>query len=164
MNMIGDTVDLDPTGLRARLRANPVRPPLDHLKDLAALWRQIGGGDVPILDSDDNEEPVEPVRRKHRPPLASVARPMALPPRLICREDAAAYVSVSPNTFDAMVADGRMPDPRRLTERRLAWDVRQLDAAIDRLPVDGDAETASDTTDHSWKDIDAQAKAKSAVR
>ena len=57
----------------------------------------------------------------------------------------------------------------RLSERRLAWDMRQLDAAIDRLPVNGNAEAISDETstdasdDHSWDDIDAQAKNKSAV-
>ena len=112
---------------------------------------------------------LKPTRpRKRKPTLAGVARQAALPPtlapRLICRDAAAAYVGVSPNTFDKMVADGLMPNPRRLTERRLAWDVRQLDAAIDRLPIDGDAETDTDTTDHSWDDIDAQAKTKPAVR
>jgi predicted DNA-binding transcriptional regulator AlpA len=90
--------------------------------------------------------------------------PPTLAPRLICRDAAAAYVGVSPNTFDKMVASGLMPKPRRLTERRLAWDVRHLDAAVDRLPIEGDAEATSDTTDHSWDDIDAQAKNKSAVR
>ena len=63
-----------------------------------------------------------------------------------------------------MIADELMPKPRQLTERRLAWDVRQLDAAIDRLPVDGDADTDTDTaTDHSWDDIDAQTKTKPPV-
>ena len=103
--------------------------------------------------------------RKRKPTLAGVARQAALPPtlapRLIGRDDAAAYVGVSPNTFDKMIADGLMPSPRRLTERRLAWDVRQLDAAIDRLPIDGEAEADTDATDdHSWDDIDAQAKNK----
>jgi predicted DNA-binding transcriptional regulator AlpA len=104
--------------------------------------------------------------RKRKPSVAGIPRQAALPlaPRLICREDAAAYASVSPNTFDTMVADGRMPNPRRLTDRRLGWDVRQLDAAIDRLPIDGDAETDTETTDHSWDDIDAQAKTKPSVR
>ena len=70
-----------------------------------------------------------------------------------------------PNTFDNMIADGLMPGPRRLSERRLAWDVRQLDTAVDRLPTNGttDADTNTDDTDHSWDDVDAQAKNKSAV-
>ncbi|WP_244600105.1 helix-turn-helix transcriptional regulator [Blastochloris tepida] len=58
---------------------------------------------------------------------------------------------MSPNTFDEMVQDGRMPRPRRLSDRRKAWDVRSLDAAIDALPVDGEAPTIDDT----WNDIDA---------
>jgi predicted DNA-binding transcriptional regulator AlpA len=78
------------------------------------------------------------------------ALPPTLPPRLISRESAAAYVCVSPNTFDEMVKDGRMPRPKVLGLRRHAWDVRSLDDAIDRLPVEGD-----DARDNTWGDIDA---------
>ena len=74
------------------------------------------------------------------------ALPPTLAPRLIAREAAAAYVSVSPGTFDEMVADGRMPRPRRLSNRRKAWDVRLLDAAVDNLPVDGEDASARDET------------------
>ena len=110
-------------------------------------------------------EPKPTRTRKRRPTLeARATLPPTLPPRLINRDAAAAYVGVSPNTFDKMIADRLMPNPRQLTERRLAWDVRQLDAAIDRLPVDGEATTDTDTaTDHSWDDIDAQTKTKSPV-
>ena len=79
------------------------------------------------------------------------ALPPMLAPRLISREAAAAYVCVSPNTFDQMVNDGRMPQPRVLSRNRHAWDVRDLDAAVDLLPVRGD-DTGSDET---WGDIDA---------
>jgi predicted DNA-binding transcriptional regulator AlpA len=79
-----------------------------------------------------------------------VALPPTLAPQLIGREAAAAYVCVSPNTFDQMVADGMMPRPRRLSERRVAWDVRELDVAVDRLPV----ETAG-AGDETWSDVDA---------
>jgi predicted DNA-binding transcriptional regulator AlpA len=65
------------------------------------------------------------------------ALPPTLPPRLIGREAAAAYVCVSPSTFDLMVTEGRMPRPRELTPRRWAWDVRELDRAIDGLPRKG---------------------------
>ncbi len=78
------------------------------------------------------------------------ALPPTLAPRLISREAAAAYVSVSPTVFDAMVKDGRMPRPRLLGGRRKAWDVRALDMAVDNLPVEG-----SDITDETWSDIDA---------
>jgi predicted DNA-binding transcriptional regulator AlpA len=83
-----------------------------------------------------------------------VALPPTLAPRLIGRDAAAAYVSVSPNTFDEMVRDGRMPRPKRLGPHRIAWDVRDLDAAIDRLPVEGDDGNA--ITDRGWEDIDAK--------
>ena len=66
------------------------------------------------------------------------ALPPTLPPRLIGREAAAAYVSLSPNLFDSMIREGRMPRPRRLSPGRLAWDVRSLDAAVDALPVEGE--------------------------
>lgn len=78
-----------------------------------------------------------------------IALPPTLAPRLISREAAAAYVCVSPNTFDAMVKAGTMPPARKLTGKRHAWDVRSLDAAIDNLPVDGVED------DDSWSDVDA---------
>jgi len=37
-----------------------------------------------------------------------------------------------------------MPKPRRLGEKRLAWDVRELDAAADALPHDGEELAAVD--------------------
>jgi predicted DNA-binding transcriptional regulator AlpA len=54
------------------------------------------------------------------------ALPPTLAPRLICRE-AAAYVNVSPSTFDGMVEQGAMPKPRILVGRRKAWDLRDLE-------------------------------------
>ena len=103
--------------------------------------------------------------RTRRPTLAArQTLPPTLPPRLISRDAAAAYVGVSPNTFDNMIADDLMPKPLQLTERRIAWDVQQLDAAIDRLPVVGGSESETETTTHhSWDDIDAQAKTKPPV-
>lgn len=63
------------------------------------------------------------------------ALPPSLPPRGLCREAAARYVGVSPNTFDKMVADGRMPGPKRIDGRKV-WDIRKLDIAFDALPDD----------------------------
>ena len=65
---------------------------------------------------------------RHRPPLD---------PRGLSRVDAAAYVGVSPSLFIMMVDDGRMPKPRVANARRI-WDRRELDAAIDALPHDGE--------------------------
>jgi predicted DNA-binding transcriptional regulator AlpA len=88
--------------------------------------------------------PTDPMTRQ-------AALPPTLAPRLIGREAAAAYVCVSPTTFDRMILDGRMPRPRRLYGRRIAWDVRELDAAVDVLPVEADDQATDDT----WSDIDA---------
>ena len=76
------------------------------------------------------------------------ALPPTLPPRLIGRDAAAAYVNVSPTTFDEMVRNRRMPWPKRLGGRRKAWDVRALDAAVDGLD---DCNNDNDT----WDNVDA---------
>jgi predicted DNA-binding transcriptional regulator AlpA len=76
------------------------------------------------------------------------ALPPTLAPRLVSRDAAAAYVDVSPTTFDEMVRDGRMPRPKRLGGRRKAWDVRALDAAVDALE---DCNNDNDT----WDNVDA---------
>lgn len=67
------------------------------------------------------------------------ALPPSLAPRLVTRLAAAAYVSVSPTLFDEMVAGGRMPKARQVSKGRIAWDVRELDAAVDEMPKAGDA-------------------------
>ncbi|MGA8696282.1 MAG: hypothetical protein WB689_21055 [Xanthobacteraceae bacterium] len=79
------------------------------------------------------------------------ALPPTLAPRLINREVAAAYVSVSPTKFDEMVMSGSMPKPKRLIGRRKAWDVRELDAAVDNL---SDADNDNNDND-TWDDVDA---------
>lgn len=75
------------------------------------------------------------------PPLA------VLPPsrRGLSRVLAAGYIGVSATKFDEMVADGRMPKPKKIDARKI-WDVRALDQAFDALPSDGE-------TDHNpWDD------------
>lgn len=59
--------------------------------------------------------------------------------RLLSRVEAAAYVGVSPVTFDRMIADKVMPTAKRIYTR-VFWDVRQIDLAIEDLP--GGAEDA----------------------
>jgi len=76
------------------------------------------------------------------------ALPPNLTPRLISREAAAAYVNVSPTTFDEMVKNGTMPKSRRLSGRRKAWDVRALDAAVDSLPFENN-------DNDTWDNVDA---------
>ena len=57
-----------------------------------------------------------------------------LPPtrRGLSREEAAAYIDISPNTFDRMVSDGLMPKPVQIYGRKV-WDVRAIDSAFDTL-------------------------------
>jgi hypothetical protein len=59
--------------------------------------------------------------------------PAGMTPRLLSREAAARYVGLSTGAFAAEVAAGTFPAPFLLkhTRRRL-WDVRALDAALDR--------------------------------
>ncbi len=54
-------------------------------------------------------------------------------PRLLDRKGAALYVGLSPNAFDREVKAGTFPAPFPLTRiRRRLWDVKALDAAVDR--------------------------------
>lgn len=60
-------------------------------------------------------------------------------PRGLNREEAAAYVGVGTTLFDAMVKDGRMPQPKEINSRKV-WDRYRLDVAFENLP---DKETAN---------------------
>jgi predicted DNA-binding transcriptional regulator AlpA len=60
--------------------------------------------------------------------------PLSLPPRGLSREQAAAYWSISPTLFDALVADGTAPQPKRMRGRNV-WDRLELDRAFDALPT-----------------------------
>ena len=71
-------------------------------------------------------------------------------PQAIRRVMAAAYIGVGVSKFDELVADGRMPRPKRI-DRRKVWDIRELDLAFDDLPSE------PGKVDHSWDDIDALA-------
>ncbi|WP_316190546.1 hypothetical protein [Bradyrhizobium sp. SZCCHNS2096] len=63
--------------------------------------------------------------------------PISLPPRGLSREQAAAYIGVSPSTFDKLVTEGAMPSPKRL-RGRLVWDRKRLDACFDALDDGGE--------------------------
>lgn len=54
------------------------------------------------------------------------------PPRGMRREDAARYVGVSPTKFSQWVADGLMPEGRRV-EGVTLWDRLALDDAMNAL-------------------------------
>jgi predicted DNA-binding transcriptional regulator AlpA len=71
--------------------------------------------------------------------------PQSLAPRGLSREQAAAYVGISPSLFDMLVKDGRMPGPKRINSR-VIWDRLKLEAAFEAL-----ADTEDGGTDDQWK-------------
>lgn len=73
------------------------------------------------------------------------ARPTTLQPRLLRRERAAAYLDVSPSTFDKLVRDGLLPAPKTFQNFK-TWDRADLDAFADHLPYAGE----SSGPDDSW--------------
>ncbi len=77
-------------------------------------------------------------------PLPSVAPPSR---RGLSRVQAAGYIGISPSTFDRMILDGIMPNPKRVFGRKV-WDVRALDLAFDALPGD---DTGAEPNE--WDDV-----------
>jgi predicted DNA-binding transcriptional regulator AlpA len=63
--------------------------------------------------------------------------PLSLPPRGLSRVKAAAYIGVSPTTFDAMMQRREMPRPKRIGARAV-WDRLKLDAAFAAIPGNDD--------------------------
>jgi hypothetical protein len=68
-----------------------------------------------------------------------------VPRRGLSREEAAMYIGISPNKFDELVGDGRMPTPVKIDGRKV-WDIRHLDLAFDALPRE-------DSTPNSWEGV-----------
>jgi predicted DNA-binding transcriptional regulator AlpA len=56
-------------------------------------------------------------------------------PRGLSREEAARYIGVGTTKFDEMVADKRMPRPKRI-DGRVVWDRLRIEAAFSDLPDD----------------------------
>ena len=57
---------------------------------------------------------------------------LSLSRRGLSRVQAADYIGVGVTKFDEMVADGRMPKPKRI-DGRTVWDRMKLDEAFDAL-------------------------------
>ena len=74
---------------------------------------------------------------------SAVQRIAISPRRALRRSDAALYAGISPSKFDHLVADGRLPKPARV-DGCLLWDIRALDAALDRLLGTGPTVAADD--------------------
>ena len=66
---------------------------------------------------------------------------LSYPPLGLGRNESATYGGCGTTSFDEMVADGRMPKPRKIGTRSI-WLRPELDASADNLPVAGeDADT-----------------------
>jgi predicted DNA-binding transcriptional regulator AlpA len=72
--------------------------------------------------------------------------PSALAPRGLNRQQSAAYIGIGTTKFDQMVADGRMPRPKRI-DGRVLWDRVALDQAFEALPTDGPADQEANPWD-----------------
>ncbi|EHK56870.1 helix-turn-helix transcriptional regulator [Allomesorhizobium alhagi] len=71
-------------------------------------------------------------------------------PRLgLNRAEVALALGVSPNTVDAMVADGSLPPPRRW-HKRMFWRITEIDAAMSEWPIDGVEQPGAEAPDE-WR-------------
>jgi excisionase family DNA binding protein len=75
---------------------------------------------------------------------AALSHTRPIPRRGLSRDEAAMYVGISAGKFDQLVAEGRMPSPRRIDGRKV-WGIRSIDVAFDRLPVE-------DSKGNGWED------------
>lgn len=76
--------------------------------------------------------------------LSRQLRAKSQPRRGLRREEAAAYLGFSARKFDELIADGRMPKPKRI-DGVVVWDIHRLDLAFDALPDD-----SSDSVANAW--------------
>ena len=67
------------------------------------------------------------------------ALPPSLAPRGLSDVQSAEYIGTGVTKFREMVADGRMPPPKRVDSRKI-WDRFQLDEAFVALPGGGDGD------------------------
>jgi prophage regulatory protein len=67
-----------------------------------------------------------------RQPKPSVVQ---IKPAILALEDAAAYLALRTRTFQTLVAQKIIAQPRKLSEKRVGWLVSDLDAFATSLPV-----------------------------
>jgi len=70
-----------------------------------------------------------------------------LEPRVLRREVAAQYLSISPTSFDSLVDDGVIPRPKTIKSRIKIWDKQALDRVIDDWFDDAEVESGKNPYD-----------------
>ncbi len=80
------------------------------------------------------------------------ALPPSLPPEGMGRALAAVFCGLSPNSFDAAVKDGRLPQPIKFGRKngRFIWTVTGLRAALEKL---ADLTAKESASDGRWADV-----------
>lgn len=74
---------------------------------------------------------------KKPPKVPAKNQPIGFIPRGLSRGLAAFYIGVGTTLFDEMVADGRMPKPKRVNNRTI-WDRFEIDGAFTDLSTNED--------------------------
>ena len=100
---------------------------------------------LPVYDKSDRPD----VAPSNRQGATSTPARTVLPfqPRGLNRSQAAAYIGISPTTFDKLVSDGSMPRPVAIRSRKV-WDRFRLDAAFESL-----AEMTAKENYNEWDDM-----------
>lgn len=62
-------------------------------------------------------------------------------PRLITKTAAAEYMGMGTSLFTKLVSQNRLPQPIRISERRIVWDINDLDSHIEIMKTESHAET-----------------------
>jgi predicted DNA-binding transcriptional regulator AlpA len=99
-----------------------------------------------IVQAPPRQAPEKPAKPPKRVKLQDA---LAYPPRLLRAERAAAYLAMGERTFLRLVAEGKLPKPKRLNGI-VAWDRYRLDAYVD----DADDDVADNSVDRLLRDQD----------
>ena len=106
-------------------------PNLQLSSDARLFYAQVGAGNPSAICA---RGPMLQIAPKHD------INALPLPTRRgLSRVEAAEYIGIGASKFDVMVADCRMPKPKKIDGRRV-WDVRSLDRAFEALPGGADSD------------------------
>ncbi len=79
---------------------------------------------------------------------------VALVPRGLCRDEAAAYLGIGTTLFDDLVKEGLMPAAKKL-KGASRWDRLAIDAAFENLPTASSVRRRDNHADDIWSRVRA---------